>query len=325
MMNTPYPAMQPTIRQDSQQMSQMSTMVICFIALGALIALLLMICLFVLIYNLCRYGSCCPPSSYPSCCCPASGCICPCYCATCCDQPGGVQYVKSAPVRTVRSSSFGNGTYVGRGTRFNQATYLVDPGTLRSGTLPRGTGRRNSVIIVGDGTLSRRRSIRAPVRPQVLVANRYSEPSRMSTVGRRNLLALQGPSSTQSSIRCYTRNEPISMGDLDDDGDIRVIVRNQPYTSQRSTIIEAAPNFGSSYMSPGYDDGATIQQQSGGGCGCAGKEGGGFSNMGYDYGFGGQHSATVDVSYDQAPEYTSDVGLVQQGTIYPSLSQPSFY
>lgn len=263
---------------------------------------MIMICLIIMIYNICRYGTCCPPSSNGGSC---------CTCTPCCVQPTGVSVVKPSPI-IVQSPSYATGSYVGRGTRLNQGSYVVAPRIVRNGTIP---SRRNSIIVVNQNTLPRRQVIQT-VRPQIMISDNRG---RVPTMGRSSLLAL--PAASSSSIRCFTRNEPIMSGNFNDDGDVRVIVRNQPYAApQRCTIIEAPPDSGS-FISPAFENLST--QKTGG----MGYGGGLDQGADFGYGFSGQHSATVDVCYDQVPEYTSDDGIQQfhQTAIYPSLGETNFY
>lgn len=277
-----------------------------------------MICLIIAIYNVCRYGSCCPPSinAGGGCCGGGAGCggggCCGCICTPCCVvQPTADSIVKPSPI-IVQSPSYGS--YVSRGTRLNQGSYAVAPRSIRAGTIP---SRRNSIIVV-QNTLPRRQVIQA--RPQIMIAN----GGRVPTIGRSSLMALPASSSSAYSqpVRCSSGNQPtMSSGNWNDDGDVRVIVRNQPYAaSQRNIIIEAPPDIAPSCGSPppAFEN-LTMQKTYGGG-------GGGGFDQSYGYGFSGQHSATIDVSFDQVPEYTLDDGIhqFQQTVVYPNLGEINF-
>lgn len=343
---------------------QLDTWAIVFIALSAFIALIVIIFLVVFIYNYCVYGTCCPPQYSPCCGCgpPPADDSPPAVCCgpmgwTCCYAPAApygpccpwgpapaapvekpIQVISAQPsIRSLRSPYVTEGTYIGRGTRLNRASYVIDSGAAQTiRTVPISSigpsSRRNSLVLLPSDTIVSRRSVRPVVRPQIIVAEPSVDPGltirRRGSVAGSNLLAI--PPASHSSVRCYAINEPIRVASTavdsgvlynssssnfnggGDDGDIRVIVRNQPY--QRATILDDGGDFRSAISPPPAFESLTIRKA-------------GAPMDGVFGGYMGQHSAAADVTLDiQGADFASDDGLQYgQQTMYPTLSQPSFY
>lgn len=270
---------------------QLSLIVIIAIAFAAFIAFFLIICLIVVIYNFCTYGTCCPPSDNNNSCCYSS----PSYCCCCQCIPvrrrEPVEIIKPIPgpvIRTIRTSPYSAGSYVSRAPRLTNRTYIAEPtGSIRNGTLSLSAGRllsrRNSVIVVEEGgTLpshrqQRRQSLplqqQTVRRPQIIIsADQLSSPSsygRARNFGQ-SLIALPA-SSSASDVRCFARNNSVRSRNFDnsninydyndnnnDDDDIRVIVRNQPYassSSRRQSIIDMGGQQGFDNISMYRSDG----------------------------------------------------------------------